>query len=119
MEPTCRISRIVVCHFLFLILEALAEFGLAFAPMIPNFFCYFLTSWIRVREEGLKFGLTELKQLFPHVLSPRSLVVSPIEMSDGERNSSFLRPTQLRSVILTSIEFLGSGPMKSVKILYD
>ncbi|KAJ4884523.1 Uncharacterized protein Rs2_34616 [Raphanus sativus] len=33
--------------------------------MSPNFFRYLLTSWIRDREEGLEFGLTELEQLFP------------------------------------------------------
>ncbi|KAF3539404.1 hypothetical protein F2Q69_00020373 [Brassica cretica] len=46
------------------LLEALAELGMAFAQMVPNFWRYFLASWIRAREEGLKFGLEELKQLF-------------------------------------------------------
>ena len=46
------------------LLEALAELGMAFAQMAPNFWRYFLTSWIRAREEGLRFGLEELKQLF-------------------------------------------------------
>ncbi|KAF3599468.1 hypothetical protein F2Q69_00035502 [Brassica cretica] len=44
--------------------EALAELGMAFAQMAPNFWRYFLASWIRAREEGLKFGLEELNQLF-------------------------------------------------------
>ncbi|XP_048623924.1 uncharacterized protein LOC125592641 [Brassica napus] len=35
------------------LLEALAELGMAFAQMAPNFWRYFLTSWIRAREEGL------------------------------------------------------------------
>ena len=48
-------------HFL---LEALAELRMAFTHMAPNFFRYFLASWIRAREEGLEFGLRELKQLF-------------------------------------------------------
>ena len=39
------------------LLEALAELGMAFAQMAPNFWRYFLTSWIRAREEGLRFGL--------------------------------------------------------------
>ncbi|KAF3501468.1 hypothetical protein F2Q69_00040355 [Brassica cretica] len=43
---------------------ALAELGIAFAQMAPNFFRYFLSSWVRAREEGLEFGLGELKQLF-------------------------------------------------------
>ncbi|XP_009115868.1 uncharacterized protein LOC103841107 [Brassica rapa] len=46
------------------LLEALAELGMAFAQMATNFFCYFLASWIRAREEGLEFGLEELEQLF-------------------------------------------------------
>ncbi|KAF2614692.1 hypothetical protein F2Q70_00011748 [Brassica cretica] len=46
------------------LLEALAELGMAFAQMSPNLFRYFLTSWIRAREEGLEFVLWELKQLF-------------------------------------------------------
>ncbi|KAG2277980.1 hypothetical protein Bca52824_060535 [Brassica carinata] len=37
---------------------------MAFAQMAPNFFHYFLSSWVRAREEGLEFGLGELKQLF-------------------------------------------------------
>ena len=56
--PTCSIP---LPHFL---LEALAELGMAFAQMAPNFFRYFLASWIRAREEGLEFGLEELKKLF-------------------------------------------------------
>ncbi|KAF3566457.1 hypothetical protein DY000_02015944 [Brassica cretica] len=46
------------------LLEALTELGMAFAQMATNFWRYFLTSWIRAREEGLRFGLEELKQLF-------------------------------------------------------
>lgn len=45
------------------ILEALAELGMAFTQMCPNFFRHYLTLWIRAREEGLKFDLEELKQL--------------------------------------------------------
>ncbi|KAF3523947.1 hypothetical protein F2Q69_00047903 [Brassica cretica] len=55
--PTCSIP---LPRFL---LEALAELGMAFAQMAPNFFRYFLASWIRAREEGLEFGLEELKKL--------------------------------------------------------
>lgn len=45
------------------ILEALAELGMAFTQMCPNFFRHYLTLWIHAREEGLKFDLEELKQL--------------------------------------------------------
>lgn len=31
--------------------------------MCPNFWRYYLTLWVRAREEGLEFGLNELKQL--------------------------------------------------------
>ena len=37
---------------------------MTFAQMAPNFFRYFLASWVRAREEGIDFGLGELKQLF-------------------------------------------------------
>ncbi|KAF2565911.1 hypothetical protein F2Q68_00025320 [Brassica cretica] len=46
------------------LLEALAELKKAFTQMAPNFFRYFLASWVRAQEEGLEFGLRELKQLF-------------------------------------------------------
>ena len=46
------------------LLEALTELGMAFAQMATNFWRYFLTSWIRAREEGLRFSLEELKKLF-------------------------------------------------------
>ncbi|KAG2293038.1 hypothetical protein Bca52824_039707 [Brassica carinata] len=46
------------------LLEVLVELGIAFTQMASNFFRYFLASWVRAREEGLEFGLDELKQLF-------------------------------------------------------
>ena len=46
------------------LLEALAELGMAFAQMTPNFWRYFFALWIRATEEGLRFGLEELKQMF-------------------------------------------------------
>ncbi|KAF2584251.1 hypothetical protein F2Q70_00036215 [Brassica cretica] len=44
--------------------RALAELKMAFTQMAPNFFRYFLATWVRAQEEGLEFGLRELKQLF-------------------------------------------------------
>ena len=46
------------------LLEALAELVMVFAQKASNFSRYFLASWVRAREEGLEFGLSELKQLF-------------------------------------------------------
>ncbi|XP_013665269.1 uncharacterized protein LOC106369694 [Brassica napus] len=37
---------------------------MAFTQMTPKFFRYFLGCWVRALEEGLEFGLRELKQLF-------------------------------------------------------
>ncbi|XP_013639487.1 PREDICTED: uncharacterized protein LOC106344715 [Brassica oleracea var. oleracea] len=37
---------------------------MAFTQMAPNFFRYFLGCWVRAQEEGLEFGLGELRQLF-------------------------------------------------------
>ncbi|KAF3502920.1 hypothetical protein F2Q69_00039895 [Brassica cretica] len=69
------------------LLEALAELGMAFAQMVPNFFRYFLVSWIRAREEGLEFGLEELKQLFS------------IKRNSGFPGTMILAPRHDRSII--------------------
>ncbi|KAF3527275.1 hypothetical protein DY000_02037505 [Brassica cretica] len=61
------------------LLEALAELGMAFAQMAPNFWRYFLASWIRARKEGLRFGLEELKQLFSikkNIGFPRPMILA-------------------------------------------
>ncbi|KAG2249218.1 hypothetical protein Bca52824_088846 [Brassica carinata] len=68
------------------LLEALAELGMAFAQMMPNFWRYFLALWIRATEEGLRF-----------------------EMIGGGRNFSFLRSTRHRSATSTSRRSLGSS----------
>ena len=46
------------------LLEVLTEIKMAFTQMAPSFFRYFLGCWVRAQEEGLEFGLRELKQLF-------------------------------------------------------
>ncbi|KAF3493191.1 hypothetical protein DY000_02053569 [Brassica cretica] len=69
------------------LLEVLAEVGLAFAQMAPNFFLYFLDSWVRAREEGLEFGLGELKQLFA------------IKRNSGFHGTMILAPRAGRSII--------------------
>ncbi|KAF3532212.1 hypothetical protein DY000_02040686 [Brassica cretica] len=69
------------------LMEALVELGMAFAQMSPNFFHYFLTSWIRAREEGFEFGLKELKQLFT------------IKRNNGFLGTMILAPRAGRSVV--------------------
>ncbi|KAF3534257.1 hypothetical protein DY000_02040044 [Brassica cretica] len=69
------------------LLEALAELGIAFSQMASNFFRYFLASWIRAREEGLKFGLEELRQLFA------------IKRNSGFPGTMILTPRPGRSII--------------------
>ena len=43
------------------LLEVLAEIKIVFTQMAPNFFRYFLGCWVRAQEEGLEFGLGELR----------------------------------------------------------
>ncbi|KAG2266897.1 hypothetical protein Bca4012_075625 [Brassica carinata] len=62
------------------LLEALVELKMAFTQMAPNFFRYFLASWVRAQEEGLEFGLRELKQLFAIKLNngfPGTMILAP------------------------------------------
>lgn len=60
---------------------------MAFTQMAPNFFRYFFASWVRAREEGLEFGLGELKQLFA------------IERNSGFPGTMILAPRAGRSII--------------------
>ncbi|KAF3591442.1 hypothetical protein DY000_02023633 [Brassica cretica] len=46
------------------LLEVLAEIKMDFTQMAPNFFRYFLGCLVRAQEEGLEFGLGELRPLF-------------------------------------------------------
>ncbi|KAF3492817.1 hypothetical protein DY000_02053571 [Brassica cretica] len=108
------------------LLEALAELGMDFSQMAPNFFRYFLASWIRAREEGLEFGFEELKQLFAikrnsgfpgtMILAPRpgrSIIDGiPTGMTGGGRSFSFSILTRRRSVTSISGGSLGSGPTR-------
>ncbi|XP_013594595.1 PREDICTED: uncharacterized protein LOC106302682 [Brassica oleracea var. oleracea] len=45
------------------ILEILAELGLSLTQILPNFLRYLIAFLVRVREEGLSFGLSEFRQL--------------------------------------------------------
>lgn len=93
------------------ILEALAELRIAFSRMSPNFFRYFLGTWILAREQGMKFGLAELKQLFTlernfgfpgtMILSPRDgrTIIEGIPIKDdGWRGSYFVFEVNAASV---------------------
>ncbi|XP_018459752.1 meiosis-specific protein ASY2-like [Raphanus sativus] len=46
------------------LLEILAELKLAFTQITPTFWRYVLATFVRAREEGLEFGLAELRQLY-------------------------------------------------------
>ncbi|KAG2270347.1 hypothetical protein Bca52824_064902 [Brassica carinata] len=62
------------------LLESLAELKMAFTQMAPNFFRYFLASWVRAQEEGLEFGLRELTQLFAikrNIGLPGTMILAP------------------------------------------
>ncbi|KAF2544859.1 hypothetical protein F2Q70_00022080 [Brassica cretica] len=83
------------------LLEALAELKMAFTQMAPNFFRYFLASWVRAQEEGLEFGLRELTQLFAikrnnglpgtMILAPRSgrVIIEGIPNKDDRWREKF------------------------------
>ncbi|KAF2541225.1 hypothetical protein F2Q68_00029535 [Brassica cretica] len=78
------------------LLEALVELGMAFAQITPNFWRYFLALWIRATEEGLRFGLEELKQMFA------------IKRNSGFPGTMILAPRPDCSII---DEPFGSAPM--------
>lgn len=61
------------------LLEAFAEIGVAFTRMCLNFLRYFLALWIRAQEEGIKFGLEELRQLYTvkNKRLPGTMLLSP------------------------------------------
>ncbi|XP_056850763.1 uncharacterized protein LOC108824830 [Raphanus sativus] len=69
------------------LLEILAELGLAFTQITPTFWRYVLTTFVRAREEGLKFGLAELKQLYT------------LKRSSGVTGAILLSPQAGRSII--------------------
>ncbi|XP_022564366.1 uncharacterized protein LOC111208965 [Brassica napus] len=74
---------------------------MAFTQMAPNFFRYLLASWVRAQEEGLEFGLRELKQLFAikrnngfsgtMILAPRSgrVIIEGIPNKDDRWREKF------------------------------
>ena len=62
------------------LLEVLAEIKMAFTQMAPNFFRYFLGCLVRAQEEGLEFGLGELRPLFAinrNNSFPGTVILSP------------------------------------------
>ncbi|KAJ4871174.1 Uncharacterized protein Rs2_47202 [Raphanus sativus] len=68
-------------------LEILAELQLSFTQVTPTFWRYVLATFVRAREEGLEFGLAELKQLYT------------LKRSSGVTGAFLLSPRSGRSVI--------------------
>ncbi|XP_018453742.1 meiosis-specific protein ASY2-like [Raphanus sativus] len=69
------------------LLEILAELKLAFTQITPTFWRYVLATFVRAREEGLEFGLAELKQLYT------------LKRSSGVTGAFLLSPRAGRSII--------------------
>ncbi|XP_013613868.1 PREDICTED: uncharacterized protein LOC106320047 [Brassica oleracea var. oleracea] len=93
------------------LLEVLAEIKMAFTQIARNFFRYFLGCWVRAQEEGLEFGLRELKQLFSikrnngfhgtMIISPRGgrVIIEGIPNKDDRwRENFFVLKINLASV---------------------
>ncbi|KAF2554409.1 hypothetical protein F2Q68_00034006 [Brassica cretica] len=62
------------------ILEILAELGLSFTQILPNFLRHLIAFLIRAREEGISFRLGEFHHLFlvkRNMQSPATFLVSP------------------------------------------
>ena len=62
------------------ILEILAELGLSFTQILPNFLRHLIAFLIRAREEGISFRLGEFRYLFlvkRNMQSPATFLVSP------------------------------------------
>ncbi|KAJ4869784.1 Uncharacterized protein Rs2_48644 [Raphanus sativus] len=68
-------------------LEILAELQLSFTQITPTFWRYVLATFVRAREEGLEFGLAELKQLYT------------LKRSSGVTGAFLLSPRSGRSII--------------------
>ncbi|KAF3513822.1 hypothetical protein F2Q69_00005376 [Brassica cretica] len=97
------------------LLEVLEEIKMAFTQMAPNFFRYFLGCWVRAQEEGLEFGLGELKQRLPwHDDSCssrwRGIIEGIPNKDDRWREKFFVFKINLTEFLL-SIEPFGSAPM--------
>nr|VDC98691.1 unnamed protein product [Brassica oleracea] len=81
------------------ILEILAELGLSFIQILPNFLRYLIAFLVRAREEGLSIGLNEFREL---VL--------------WREHFLFSRWIKHPWVNSTSLDFLGVGPIISVTL---
>ncbi|KAF8108649.1 hypothetical protein N665_0105s0002 [Sinapis alba] len=122
MEGYCRayVTYFEDCSLSFPILEPLldilTELGLSFTQMCLNFLSHFLTLSAIAREEGLLFGLEDLRQLClikrnkralgTFLISPRPsrLIVEGILYRDDKWRENFFvfRLTEHRWKILTS-----------------
>ncbi|XP_056864051.1 uncharacterized protein LOC130511193 [Raphanus sativus] len=71
------------------LLELLAELEMTFTQITPNLWRYVLATYVRAREEGLEFGLAELKQLYTLKRSsgfPGTILLAPREELFGCAN---------------------------------
>ena len=62
------------------VLEVLAELGLSFTQILPNFRRHLVAFLVRPREEGLSFGLSEFRDLVLvrwNKQKPKTFLVSP------------------------------------------
>ena len=62
------------------VLEILAELGLSFTQILPNFLRHLIAFLVRAREEGLSFGLGEFRHLVlvkRNKQNPGTFLVSP------------------------------------------
>ncbi|KAF2618536.1 hypothetical protein F2Q68_00039035 [Brassica cretica] len=62
------------------ILEVLAVLGLSLTQLLPNFLRHLVAFWVKAREEGLAFGLSEFRQLVlvkRNKQNPGTFLVSP------------------------------------------
>ncbi|KAF3574648.1 hypothetical protein F2Q69_00059631 [Brassica cretica] len=95
------------------VLEILAELGLSFTQILPNFLRHLIALLVRAREEGLSFGLSEFRHLVlvkRNMQSPKTFLVSPrpgrhviedVPYCDKKwlHSGSSLMPDEIRSLI--------------------
>ena len=113
------------------ILEILAELGLSFIQILPNFLRYLIAFLVRARKEGLSIGLNEFRQLVlvkRNQQNPCTFLVSPrpgrhiiedIPYRDEKWREQFFFSRWIEHpwVNSTSLDSLGVGPIISVSFL--
>ena len=104
------------------VLEILAELGLSFTQVLPNFLRHLIAFSIRVREEILSFGVDEFRHLVMvkwNTQSPGTFLVSP---RPGRhflyREEKWREQFFIFRVILVSLDFLGVGLSVLVSLFF-